>query len=71
MATLIISAVNLSIGREQTKCKSGFAYFVQTAFADTEQPNTDDCVSDPNFDCEALHPTDPTKDKKRENAKWE
>lgn len=41
------------------------------ALAVPEQPNVADCKSDPNYDCEALHPTDPSQDKYRENAKWQ
>lgn len=41
------------------------------AQADGEQPNTDDCVPDDNYDCIALHPTDPDKDVTKENHKWE
>ena len=40
------------------------------ALAQGEQPNVDDCKKDPNYDCEALHPTDPSQDKYRENARW-
>ena len=40
------------------------------ALATPEQPNTDDCISDPNYDCEALHPTDPSLDNRRESARW-
>ena len=32
--------------------------------------NVDDCISDPDYDCEALHPTDPSKDKRRQQARW-
>lgn len=35
-----------------------------------EQPNTVMCIFDPNYDCEALHPTDPDKDQIRYYAKW-
>ncbi len=31
------------------------------AIAQIEQPDVDDCINDPRYDCEALHPTDPTK----------
>ena len=40
------------------------------ALATPEQPNTNDCISDPNYDCEALHPTDPSQDKRGDNARW-
>lgn len=40
------------------------------ALAEIEQPDVNDCIPDPNYDCEALHPTDPTKDKYREGARW-
>ena len=35
-----------------------------------EQPNTVMCIFDPNYDCEALHPTDPDKDQISYYAKW-
>jgi hypothetical protein len=41
------------------------------AQASGEQPNTDDCIPDDNYDCEALHPTDPELDKIRYDHKWE
>jgi len=34
------------------------------------QPDVADCTSDPNSACEALHPTDPSKDKFRDRARW-
>ena len=40
------------------------------ALATPEQPNTNDCISDPNYDCEALHPTVPSQDKRGDNARW-
>lgn len=36
----------------------------------TEQPDVNDCISDKNFNCEALHPTDPNQDKMRKGARW-
>ena len=38
------------------------------ALARLEQPNVDDCISDPDY--EALHPTDPSKYKRRQQARW-
>ena len=40
------------------------------ALARIEQPDVNNCITDPNYDCEALHPTDPAKDKYREGARW-
>ena len=40
------------------------------ALAQVEQPDTIMCIYDPNYDCEALHPTDPDKDNIRYYAKW-
>lgn len=34
------------------------------------QPNVNDCISDDEHTCEALHPTDPSKDERRPNAMW-
>lgn len=39
------------------------------ALATREQPNTDDCTPS-SSNCWALHPTDSSRDKVRENAKW-
>jgi hypothetical protein len=36
----------------------------------TEQPNLDDCVEDPDCVCEALHPTDPSKDESKAEHRW-
>ncbi len=40
------------------------------ALTAVEQPNVKDCIEDPNYDCEALHPTDPSKDQYRQHARW-
>ncbi len=40
------------------------------ALTGVEQPDVADCISDPDFNCEALHPTDPSKDKLRLRARW-
>ena len=40
------------------------------ALTTTEMPHVKDCVYDPNYDCEALNPIDPTKDEYRTHAKW-
>lgn len=40
------------------------------AQSEAVQPNTDDCIEDKKHNCEALHPTDPDKDKTREGARW-
>lgn len=40
------------------------------ALAQYEQPNVEECVEDEDSICEALHPTDPGKDKKRIGYKW-
>ncbi len=34
------------------------------------QPDVNDCISDDEHICEALHPTDPSKDERRPNAMW-
>lgn len=67
----ILTTFNLSRVNEKSTSEINLLFLVERAFADTEQPNTADCVSDPNYDCEALHPTDSSKDQIRENAKWE
>lgn len=40
------------------------------ALAETEQPDINDCIDSEEWDCIALHPTDPDKDKVKENAMW-
>lgn len=37
---------------------------------ETQQPDVADCIEDRNYHCEALHPTDPKKDKIRYYARW-
>lgn len=55
---------------QKTDAMSEFALANVEALANPEQPNTDDCVSDPTQNCLALHPTDPSKDKTEYNARW-
>ncbi len=71
VSALTLGAINLTFSYEKATSQMNLPMLLRSAFAQTEQPNTDDCVSDPNYDCEALHPTDPSKDTKKENAKWE
>jgi len=40
------------------------------ALAQTEQPDINDCIPSDDWNCIALHPTDPSKDKERVNAMW-
>ena len=40
------------------------------ALSQYEQPDVADCTYDPKSICEALHPTDPNKDKSRVDHKW-
>lgn len=40
------------------------------ALSDGDMPHVKDCVYDKNTNCEALHPTDPSKDEFRKHAKW-
>ncbi len=63
-----VAALNVSLN-SQKETLSDLAMENVEALA-SEQPDTSDCISDPNYDCEALHPTDPSKDKLRENARW-
>lgn len=34
------------------------------------QPDINNCIYDKKLTCIALHPTDPSKDKEKANAKW-
>ena len=49
---------------------SGLALENVEALAIPEQPDVSDCKYDPFYACEALHPTDPSKDKYRDRARW-
>ena len=40
------------------------------ALAGGESGSTSDCIYDPNSSCILLHPTDPSQDKERPNARW-
>ena len=40
------------------------------ALAGGESGSTSDCTYDPNSSCILLHPTDPSQDKERPNARW-
>ena len=40
------------------------------ALSQDEMPHVKDCKYDKYHDCEALHPTDPSKDEYREHAMW-
>lgn len=40
------------------------------ALSQYEQPDVADCTYDPCSTCEALHPTDPSKDQIRPKHKW-
>ncbi|WP_455665273.1 NVEALA domain-containing protein [Phocaeicola sp.] len=55
---------------QKSDVMSDLALANMEALADPEQPNVDNCTPDPEIDCEALHPTDPSKDVRRQHAKW-
>lgn len=40
------------------------------ALAGGESGSTSDCTYDPNLSCILLHPTDPSQDDERPNARW-
>lgn len=61
---------NMMQSQNDGKTLSNLALANVEALATPEQPNIDDCKSDPNTTCVALHPTDPSQDKKKEHAKW-
>lgn len=67
-AVVVVAATIISI-RVNRISASLFASNVD-ALARLEQPNVNDCIKDPNYDCEALHPSDPDKDDYRKNARW-
>ena len=54
---------------QKTESMSGQMLANVEALATPEQPNVDDCIYDPNYRCEALHPTDSSKDQRRDNAR--
>lgn len=40
------------------------------ALTQAEQPDVNDCLYDPDTECWALHPTDPSKDIERRDSRW-
>lgn len=68
-AVMAISAFVILSVNENRKFDSLISVNAE-ALAKVEQPDVNDCIKDPNYDCEALHPTDPSKDKYREDARW-
>ncbi|MDD6828181.1 MAG: NVEALA domain-containing protein [Bacteroidales bacterium] len=69
IVALVVAAVATVSMTSRGESDSIFVANVE-ALAEIEQPDVNDCIPDPNYDCEALHPTDPTKDKYREGARW-
>jgi hypothetical protein len=67
---ITIMLINLSFSPICSNSRIDLYKLTSLVFADAEQPNTDDCIDDENRACEALHPTDPSKDDVRENAIW-
>ncbi|MBQ7811363.1 MAG: hypothetical protein IJ394_02260 [Bacteroidales bacterium] len=68
-AVIVLAAVSVALIVNIDKSDSFFEANVE-ALADVEQPDINECIYDPRWDCEALHPTDPSKDKYRQNARW-
>ena len=68
-AVMAISAFVILSVNENRKFDSLISVNAE-ALAKVEQPDVNDSIKDPNYDCEALHPTDPSKDKYREEARW-
>ena len=69
----IVTAVSV-LGVASLKSRPDYSKLVVDnveALTGIEQPNVADCVPDPDYACEALHPTDSTKDMIREYARWE
>ena len=66
--TVAVSAF-FYVNREQNVNSTLFNANVE-ALADFEQPDINDCIDDPKYHCEALHPTDPSQDKFRFFARW-
>lgn len=64
---LVITIVKVNINENTI---TGFTLENIEAFAQMEQPDTKDCVDSDEWDCIALHPTDPAKDKIVEDAMW-
>lgn len=40
------------------------------ALTQSEQPDVNNCAYDPDYECWALHPTDPDKDIVRRDSRW-
>lgn len=52
------------------KSNSLFEQNIEALARQEEQPDVDKCIADPEFACVALHPTDPSKDVYRPDARW-
>lgn len=77
IAIVVIAAVagyNVSISQNNNVKLSDLVLNNVEALADPGegggQPDVNDCIKDDEHDCEALHPTDPSKDVRRSNAMW-
>ncbi len=69
----IVAGYNVYLSQNETKLSDLVLANVE-ALADpgegSGQPDVNDCISDDEHICEALHPTDPSKDERRPNAMW-
>ena len=69
LTALLLVAAAVVLHKTNTGDQELFQANVEALTA-VEQPNVKDCIEDPNYDCEALHPTDPSKDQYRPHARW-
>ena len=69
LTALLLVAAAVVLHKTNTGDQELFQANVEALTA-VEQPNVKDCIEDPNYDCEALHPTDPSKDQYRQHARW-
>ena len=66
---VLLAGILLGFSMRETNSSIIFDDNVE-ALVQIEQPNIDDCVSDPEWTCIALHPTDPDKDKEKPFSRW-
>lgn len=65
----IFAGYNVYQSQDNTKC-SNLVLANIDALANNGEVSTGDCIPDERYSCEALHPTDPTKDETKDDAVW-
>ena len=67
---IMLASVTGFISYEQVNINDLLNANVDALAQNETQPDLSDCVYDENYQCIALHPTDPNKDQVKDNARW-